>query len=187
MGSREKILSELCDYFKFDYKAFFRANQLVYRQEVRQMCADNSCKAYNTSWVCPPACGNLEEIRQKTRQFDKALIVQDKYLLDDVFDYRGMMAGQEKHQDKFAQFVQAVKNKKIEVFPMSAGACTRCEPCSYPEAPCLFPESAFPSMEACGLMVSDVCKDAGIEYYHGPKTVAYSSLLLFEGEGVAYE
>jgi predicted metal-binding protein len=65
-------------------------------------------------------------------------------------------------------------------FPMGAGACTRCERCTYPGLPCRFPERTAPSMEACGLLVSRVCKDNGAPYYSGPDTVTFVSCILID-------
>ncbi len=62
---------------------------------------------------------------------------------------------------------------------MGAGACTICETCTWPERPCHFPDKMVSSMEAYGLVVSDVCKPAGIPYYYGPLTLTYSSCVLF--------
>jgi predicted metal-binding protein len=63
---------------------------------------------------------------------------------------------------------------------MGMGACTRCGQCTYPDQPCRFPELAYPSMEAYGLVVSEVCKRNGAPYYNGPDTVTFSSCMLVE-------
>ena len=61
---------------------------------------------------------------------------------------------------------------------LSAGTCTLCKPCAYPNEPYRFPDRAMVSMEAAGLVVSDVCTQAGIPYNHGKQTIAYSSCVL---------
>lgn len=179
MDTKETLLSELCDDLQFTDKAFLKAERLSLRPEVRQMCASNSCQSYGTNWICPPACGSLEEIKRKTAKFSMALVVQNVYTLDDIFDYENMMAGQEKHQKKFERLVKAIRLQSIPIFPMGAGGCMKCKQCTYPDAPCLFPDLVFPSMEACGLLVGDICEEAGLQYYYGSGTVAYTSLILF--------
>ena len=62
---------------------------------------------------------------------------------------------------------------------LSAGTCTLCKECTYPDAPCRFPDKRLVSMEAAGLVVSEVCTQAGIDYNHGPQTIAYSGCVLF--------
>ena len=61
---------------------------------------------------------------------------------------------------------------------MGAGSCTRCAKCTYPDRPCRYPDKLWPSMEACGLLVRDVCVLAGLDYYHGSGTMTYSSCIL---------
>ena len=61
------------------------------------------------------------------------------------------------------------------VLPMGAGTCRRCASCTCPHAPCRFPEEQVVSMEAYGLLVSQVCQDCGAAYYHGPRTMTYVS------------
>ena len=38
----------------------------------------------------------------------------------------------------------------------------------------------FPSMEAYGLLVSDACTSAGLEYYYGKNTMTYTSCILLD-------
>ena len=34
-------------------------------------------------------------------------------------------------------------------------------------------------MEGYGLFVTQVCRDSGLAYYHGPRTITYTSLVLY--------
>ena len=62
-----------------------------------------------------------------------------------------------------------------EMYPdmmgMGTGTCTRCKTCTYPDAPCRFPDELVSSMEACGLVVSEVCTANGVPYNHGKDTI----------------
>ena len=55
----------------------------------------------------------------------------------------------------------------------------QCAKCTYPDQPCRFPDKAFTSMEAYGLLVTDVCKSADTPYYYGRNTVTFTSCVLF--------
>ena len=59
------------------------------------------------------------------------------------------------------------------------GITSICKECTYPDAPCRFPEMMFPSMEACGLFVSKVCTDNGVAYNYGDEKIAYTCCVLF--------
>ena len=63
---------------------------------------------------------------------------------------------------------------------IGAGSCTQCKQCTYPDKPCRFPEKKIISMEACGMLVLEVCKDNHLGYYYGPNSIAYTSCFLLE-------
>ncbi len=63
---------------------------------------------------------------------------------------------------------------------IGTGACTRCEKCTYPDKPCRFPDKMTSSMEALGMVVSDVCRDNGIPYYYGQGTITYVGCVLID-------
>jgi predicted metal-binding protein len=62
---------------------------------------------------------------------------------------------------------------------LGAGSCSLCEECTYPDAPCRFPEQARRSMEACGIDVVTLSKENNIRYFNGANTVTYFSVLLY--------
>jgi predicted metal-binding protein len=55
-----------------------------------------------------------------------------------------------------------------------------CKTCTYPDAPCRFPEKMSASMEALGMVVSDVCKDNNLPYYYGAGTLTFVGCVLLE-------
>ena len=160
----------------------FPADRLKFRTEVRDMCADNKCGRYDRSWSCPPACGSLEELKEKAAAFSWGLLVQVTGQMEDDFDVETIEESEEKMRKAFLELCDRLIDAGEICFPMGAGTCTRCAACTYPDAPCRFPEKVFPSMEACGLWVSEVCEMAGIPYYYGKGTITYSCCVLFKEE-----
>lgn len=154
--------------------------KLNFLPEVRDMCKSNRCQAYDKSWVCPPACGTLEEIIQKARQYHRGILVQTTAQMEDDFDLDTMMEAERLQKERFFTLVEGLRDSFPNLLPMAAGTCTLCKSCSYPDSPCRFPEKAFTSMEAYGLMVSDVCKQSGLGYYYGPQTITYTSCILLD-------
>lgn len=148
-------------------------NKLEFRTEVREMCASGRCGNYNKSWSCPPACGSLDEIREKAAAFSDGLIVQTTAQLEDSYDYEGMMEAAARHNIAFEKFTDCLRQNGVAFLPMGAGGCRVCKSCTYPDAPCRFPEKKMTSMEAYGLIVSDVCQQNNIPYYYGPNTLTY--------------
>ena len=56
----------------------------------------------------------------------------------------------------------------------------KCKPCTCPDAPCRFPDQAFSSMEAYGMLVMQVCQANHLDYYYGPGKIAYTSCYLLK-------
>jgi predicted metal-binding protein len=150
------------------------------RKEVRDTCAGNTCGAYGTRWSCPPACGTLEECEAHLNGYKRGLILQTTGELEDALDGEGMMEISGYHQ----RHLEAFSARIYDLFPnallLGAGACNRCKTCGYPDSPCRFPGRMLISMEAMGMVVSDVCKANGLPYYYGPNTMTYVGCVLVE-------
>ncbi|MCD8155593.1 MAG: DUF2284 domain-containing protein [Clostridiales bacterium] len=148
--------------------------------EVREMCRKNKCHMYGNNWSCPPACGTLEECREKISGYTKGILVQTRGDLEDEFDGEGMMETEALHKEHFLEMHDRLVKEFPGMLSVGSGTCTRCKKCSYPDAPCRFPEKKFSSMEAYGMLVTQVCQDNGVEYYYGPGTITYTSCFLLE-------
>lgn len=147
------------------------------------MCADGRCRCYGKNWACPPACGSLDVIRNKLASYDSGVLVQTCAELDGDFDLHGVDAAMKRHKAQFAVLARQFRLLRPDCLPLTAGSCTLCHRCTFPERPCRFPEKRLSSMEAYGLLVSEVCEDAGLPYYNGPGTITFSSCILMK-EGI---
>ncbi len=163
----------------FTHAGELNVDTLKLYPEVRDMCAADKCHAYGKNWVCPPACGSLEECEVRMRGFTKGIIVQTVGELEDEFDYESIEELTIRHNENFHALVPKLKELFPDLLPISAGACSKCKTCTYPEAPCRFPDTATSSMEAYGMIVSQVCEQNDMKYYYGKNTLAYTSCCLF--------
>ena len=164
----------------FEGAAEFDVSRLEFRTDVREMCADGRCKRYGRCWSCPPACGSVEALERRAKSYSRGVLVQTVGKLDGDFDADGIAAAEREHKRRFdtlARQARLVTGGKC--MPPGAGACTRCAKCTYPDRPCRHPDMLWPSMEATGLLITDVCKLAGLQYYHGPGTITFASCILF--------
>ena len=151
---------------------------LRFLPEVRDMCAAGRCGSYGRCWTCPPHCGTLEEISARAAACSRGVLVQSTGEMEDDFDVECMMETERLQKERFRALTERVRQAQPDCLPMSAGACTLCAKCTCPDEPCRFPRLAVPSMEAYGLVVSDVCRDSGLDYYYGPRTITYTSCIL---------
>jgi predicted metal-binding protein len=154
---------------------------LEFLPEVRDMCASDRCQSHGKNWACPPACGTLEEMRDKVKAYTSGILVQTVGQLEDNLDWETMQQTAEDQAEHFRKLQDALTTLYPNHLAMGTGTCTKCQKCTYPEGkPCRFPEKLTYSMEACGLFVSKVCTDNGMKYNYGPNTVAYTACFLLE-------
>lgn len=168
----------------FSHWGIFPVDTLQFLPEVRGACADNKCGAYNKSWSCPPACGTLEECEARAKRFSWGILLQTTGEMEDDFDVDVMFGAEQLQKERFDAYCRAIAPGEDHL-PLGAGTCTICAKCTYPDAPCRFPDRLRPSMEAYGLLVTDVCKAADTPYYYGPRTITYTCCVLFPGENDA--
>lgn len=144
--------------------------------DLLEMCKMNSCGAYGTTWGCPPGCGNIDDLMAQIRAHESGIVFQYIGQLEDSFDIENM----EKSGRIFSNLATALKVdlKEHNCVVLGAGHCHECETCTYPDAPCRFPDRCTVPVEACGVNVSELCALAGLNYINGANTVTYTGLVL---------
>lgn len=162
----------------FSHAAPLAAASLRALPEVRAMCESDRCRRYGKSWSCPPACGSLEDCAARLRGFSGGVLVQTTAALEDDFDAEAMARAQELHKAHFFTLARQARLLYPGCLPLSAGSCSICRSCTCPDKPCRFPGKMLSSMEAYGLLVSEVCQSSGLPYYYGPRTLTYSACIL---------
>jgi predicted metal-binding protein len=164
----------------FSQWAFLEPGTMEFRAEVRAMCEADKCHAYGRSWACPPALGPLEECGARVAGYPGGILLQTTAHLEDDFDYEAMDKASKDNAERTQTFARLLREKCPDVFVFGNGACRLCKDgCTYPDAPCRFPDEMSPSLEAYGLVVSDLCKANNLSYYYGPLTLTYTSAVLF--------
>ena len=143
------------------------------------MCASGKCAMYDKRWSCPPGCGTLDECRELLKGYTRGILVQSVGELEDNFDIETMMETEAAHKERFYSMRKALLERGVEALAAGAGCCTICPECTYPDAPCRFPEQKMSSMEALGMLVLEVCKANDMRYFYGENTIAYTSCFLF--------
>ena len=171
----EKILETVGNDI-FQYK-LLTTDQLCFEDGVREACKLNYCGKYGHSWTCPPACGEIEELKAKMLKYKNVFVFTTKHDIEDSFDIEGMHAAHKRH-DKITSSLRDICSEHSAMI-LAAGSCTICEKCAYPDAPCRFPDKALTSLEACGINVMTLSKTAGINYINGTNTVTYFTAVLF--------
>lgn len=179
MISKAEKVKAMCE-GDFDTAAVIDVNKLIFRDDVREMCKSGRCGSYGNNWGCPPGCGSVDECRERAGKYDKAIVVQTIGILEDSFDFEGMEKATSEHRARMTNIREKLQTELSDVLSLGAGPCKVCSECTCPHEPCRFPEKQFSSMEAQGLMVSEVCSDSGLKYINGENTVTYTGCFLIK-------
>lgn len=163
----------------FTEAGFLTTDGLQYYPEVRKICEGNTCRNYGKSWACPPAVGTLSECQARVNRYDTMLLLSRVFALEDSFDFEGMTEGLHSFKQTVDRFGQLLQPHLSAYLLLSNEGCGRCKVCTYPDAPCRFPERLHHSLEGYGFVVNDLARAAGIRYNNGPDTVTYFGALLF--------
>ena len=162
----------------FSHCGPMEVSKLELRQDVRDMCKTNSCGQYGKRWSCPPGCGTLEECGERLKGRTMGILVQTIGDIEDSFDFEAMMEIEAEHKVHFKEMHEAILDAGESVLAIGTGCCTNCRDCTYPDAPCRFPEKLVASMEAYGMVVNEICKANGLAYNYGPEKMAYTCCFL---------
>ncbi len=163
----------------FSHYAPANMEALLPLRQVRAMCEADRCGKYGKNWACPPGCGSIEQAEALVRGYRQGILVQTTGVLEDDFDYAGMQDVSRRHKVSFESFARQARQLYPGCLPLTAGTCTLCARCTYPDRPCRFPSRQLSSMEAYGLWVSDICVRSGLQYNYGAQTVTYTSCVLY--------
>lgn len=149
--------------------------------KIREMCTADRCGHFGRSWSCPPApsCASAESVHNRMMTYSEGILVQYTGSMSDPFDMEAIRSAEKRHKKMFDTLVRQVRLKGLECMPLGSGPCTVCFRCTYPSRPCRHPDRMYPSMEACGLWVSDVCVRSGLGYNYGENTITYTACLLY--------
>jgi predicted metal-binding protein len=159
--------------------AILPVGALTFSPTLIEACKTNVCGNFNKSWTCPPACGTMEEQREKILSWEKIFVFTTVHKLEDSFDYEGITKGRELH----TKLTIEVKKRLGDTPVYGAERCPSCRDeannstCAYPD-PCPYPNKMIGSIEAAGIDVSKLSKAAGITYNNGLNTVTFFTMAL---------
>ncbi len=151
--------------------------EIPFSKAVLDACRANRCGCYGTRWTCPPGTAGVEE---KIRRYRTAVVFSRKHDLEDSFDFEGMTEGMGRARDLLAEIRASLNCDGVPHMALGCEGCTLCPTCTYPDAPCRYPDKATPSVEACGIHVVELSRQVDMKYNNGPNTVTYFCIVLFD-------
>ncbi len=154
--------------------------ELIFYPDVRKPCEETRCGGYGRSWACPPATGTLEECRERVLRFGQMQLFSKAYLLADSMDFSCIGSIMKDFKERSRTLNSRLRQQLPGILVLSNEGCGRCKACTWPEAPCRFPEELLPAIEGYGFVVSELAGKAGIPYQNGKNTVTFFGAVVYE-------
>jgi len=154
--------------------------ELRFDASFRALCEQNSCGYYGACWTCPPDAGPIGPLMEKARSYERALVFQTVFPIEDPFDIEGMHEAGRRHNRLVRKVRRKAETKKLECLALGAGACGGCKTCAKKKGePCRHPGRALLSLEACGIDAYQMGRLAGLPLSNGANTVSFLGVLLY--------
>ena len=174
---RERLEAQLSELPLLQYE-FFSTSELTFTDRVRYVCR-TECPMYGKTWACPPAVGEVEECRKKCMRFEQALLISTITEVSDIANIEETLSTRAPHEEITRQVHALVKEQAQETMVLSTEACAHCEKCTYPDAPCRFPDKMYPCVESHGILVTDLAEKYGIAFLAEGNLVTWFSIIFF--------
>ena len=177
--SRESIIQDVLD-MGFSHAGLADVGTLKPLEAVREMCAVDKCHAYGKNWSCPPGCGTIPECEAEMRSYDWGVLVQITQDLEDDLDFEGWKEAGKRLRDLSVSLHEELVKRYPQVLALGGAGCDICRICTYPDAPCRFPEEMIPCIESHGIVVTDIAEKYGIEFLTAGAVIWFSIIFFRE-------
>lgn len=174
---REKLEAQLAELPLYQY-AFIKTADLTFSERIRWIC-EHECSMYNKTWACPPAVGSVEECKARCMGYEDGLLIATVNEVNDIANLEETLATRGEHEEITRMVLDMVRAQTTQAIAFSTEACTVCEHCAWPDAPCRFPEKMFPCVESQGIIVTALAEKTGIDFYAEGNIVTWFSLILY--------
>ena len=150
----------------------------------RELCGQNLCGTFNANWGCPPGVGTERECLGIVGKYSKAILLKKRFENID-FNDRSLIADiANGHQEVCRRFGNILRGKGYDTLPLADGGCTHCKSCSYPDAPCGFPDQRVTSVSCYGILMEDYMRSQGVDFsFEGNAMTMYGIMLYNDVEG----
>lgn len=179
MNIKEQLIKAALEHGAYK-AAFIDVAEIPFDSSLREYCKANYCGSYGKNYACPPYVGEAEELIQKAKGYQTAMVFQTVTSIEDSFDIEGMAQAAAGHAATAAAINKEVEALGKEYLQLTAGGCNICPVCAQAEnKPCRFPGKAISSLEAYCMNVSTLASKCGMKYINGQNTVTYFGAFLF--------
>ena len=145
--------------------AVIPADDVPCNASFRPYCAENLCGQYDSNYSCPPTCGTPEDMEDKIKAGEIALVLKTEWPIKDYKDVKAILHGKRSHNEAELQLFEKLKAAGYEGFCIGASCCDLCNPCKGKLGePCTFPDKQFSCMSAYCIDVSKLAELTGLRF-----------------------
>ena len=162
--------------------AFMSSADVIFLEEVRDICKQNKCGMYGSSWACPPAVGSVEECVAECLTYTQAFMFTTATKVNNRYNVKEWIQAAIEHEKLTDQVADIFRSYNADALVLSTEGCHLCKTCTYPKAPCRFPDRMYPATEGYGIMVMQQAKICNVNYNNGMNTITYFSMVFFNAD-----
>lgn len=178
MISHEELEEFICQFPVYQY-AFFKSEEIDFSFRVRWIC-EKECERYNSTWACPPAVGTVEECRKRCLDYKECFLFSTIAEVSDVINFEETLATRKEHEKITAAIEAFVREKGTDCMALSTESCDICEVCTYPDAPCRFPQKMHPCVESHGIIVCELAEKYNMEFTLSANQILWFGILFLK-------
>ena len=168
----------------FTYAKIIDAGKLTFQPEFRQCCEDNACGNYGRNYSCPPDCGTVEEMRERTLGYEHALVLCTVSHGVDAYNEAESKLLKKDHTQRTQMLIKQLKERELvpeKGLRILAGPCSLCPTCKILEQqPCPMEEVRGSCLSAYCINVTALAETAGIPISWEGDQVSFFSLYLWK-------
>lgn len=165
----------------FEQAGTITVDDVTTSAQLAASCTPQACEKYGSCWTCPPGAGTYEDLQAHFKPGQAGILVQT--VRDDIdyyIEWEKLAETRNLHHERLDKLANTLRAEKTGVLEFSTGGCDLCNPCSYPDAPCLKPNEQRLSLSAHGVAVGSTCKAAGLDYGFQNGQVRFVGMILFD-------
>ena len=176
----EKQLIDLALQYGFS-AAVISTDAIVFDPSFRPFCEQNLCGQYGANYSCPPDCGTPEEMENRIRSKNRALVLQTVWPVADYTDAEAIRSAKKGHNAASVRLMQDLREKGIDCFMAGASGCNLCDSCAIRQnAPCRYPDLAFSCLSAYCVYVKKLAESCGMMYDCPKGQISFFGMILLD-------
>ena len=160
--------------------AYIDTADVVQDPSFRKFCEDNLCGKYNANYACPPDCGTVEEVQQRLKSGNRALVLQSIWDIGSYDNKDEIQKSKKTHNAAILRFTETLRKAGHKGFCLGYGGCPLCDPCKRViNEPCAHPEQKISCMSAYCIDVAKLAEKCGLEFAWVPEKLFLFGMYIF--------